>query len=350
MRQPPKFLFVDINQHCNLKCRHCMYWRRQEVVLPGHISVARRSEIIHEFAQLNPRGTVVVCGGESLLNPERYFPVTRQCRELGLGCFSVINGTKVIDDAGAEQMVLEGPSEITVSLNSHRPEVHDHTRGRIGAHDLAVGAIRLLLAARKRLGVHTPVYAMAVVCRQNYRELDAFYDFVLHDLGADKLKLNFLQPTFGPPDSITDDQFYRNNIITDIEELVRIIETCNRKYRLNLDPDWLRVVEGYHNSVQANDDAAKGWRGKGTEEAICNSYERNIMVDMSGEARLCFSTGFPAVQLAKTGDLAKFWFGSDRLRRKMAKCRQYCGISHSVRRISATMKPPATAGGETKAA
>jgi MoaA/NifB/PqqE/SkfB family radical SAM enzyme len=350
MRQPPQFLFVDINQHCNLQCKHCMYWMRQEVALPGHISVARRSEIILEFAQLNPRGTLVVCGGESLLNPERYFPVTRQCKELGLSCFSVINGTKVTDDADAEQMILEGPSEITVSLNSHRPEVHDHTRGKSGSYDLAVGAIRLLLAARKRLGVQAPVYTMAVVCEQNYRELDAFYGFVLHDLKADKLKLNFLQPTFGPIDSMTDDQFYRNNIITDFEELVRIIRTCDRKYGLNLNPEWLHVVRGYHRSVQANDDAAKGWRGKGTEEAICNSYERNIMVDLFGEARLCFSTGFPGMQLTKTGDLAKFWFGSDRLRRKMAKCKQYCGISHSVRRISATMTPPKTAGVETKAA
>lgn len=350
MRPPPKFLFVDINQHCNLKCNHCMYWKRKEVVLPGHISVARRSEIILEFAQLNPRGTIVVCGGESLLNPERYFPITRQCRELGLGCFSVVNGTKVTDDVGAEQMILEGPSEITVSLNSHRPEVHDRTRGKSGSFDLAVGAIRLLLAARKRLGVPKPVYAMAVVCEQNYRELDAFYAFVLHDLKADKLKLNFLQPTFGPIDSATDDQFYRNNIIADYEELVRIIETCDRKYGLRLNPQWLDVVRSYHRSVQVNDDAAKGWRGKGTEEAICNSYERNVMVDMFGEARLCFSTGFPGMRLAKTGDLSAFWFGSDRLRRKMAKCRQYCGISHSVRRIRATTKPLEAAVGEIKAA
>ena len=35
---------------------------------------------------------------------------------------------------------------------------------------------------------------MAVICEQNYRELDAFYRFVLRDIGADKLKLNFLQP------------------------------------------------------------------------------------------------------------------------------------------------------------
>jgi MoaA/NifB/PqqE/SkfB family radical SAM enzyme len=339
VQQPPKFLFVDINQQCNLRCKHCMYWMREEQVLPGHISIQRRSEIIAEFAELSPRGTVVICGGESMLNPERYFAVTRQCRELRLGCYSVINGTKVTDQVIAEQLILEGPSEITVSLNSHLPEVHDRSRGVIGSFDMATGAIRLLLAARRRLDIHKPVYAMAVVSELNYRQLDEFYSFVLHDLKADKLKLNFLQPTFGPIHMTNGDEFYRRNIIADYEELGKILEMCDRKYGLNINPEWIRVVKLYHRSVQANGDAAKGWSGKGTEEPICNSYERNLMVNMFGIVRLCFSTNFPGKRLRKRGDLAKFWFGNERVRRKMAKCALYCGISHSVRRVSATMKP-----------
>jgi len=340
MREPPKFLFVDINRHCNLKCKHCLYWLRKETVLPGDLTIERRGEIIAEFAALSPRGTVVICGGESMLNPERYFPITRQCRQLGLRCFSVINGTRVTDDAIAETMILEGPSEITVSLNSHRREVHDYTRGVAGSFDLATGAIRLLLAARDRRGARTPIYAMAVVCEQNYRELDAFYGFVLRELKADKLKLNFLQPTFAPTTGMTQDTFYMNNVIADHEELVRIIGACEKEYGLSFDPEWIRVVKLYHRSVHANGDAGKGWAAKGTHEPICNSYERNIMVNLMGEARLCFSTHFPGTLLRRQGDLAKFWFGNDRLRGKMAKCVQYCGISHSVRRVSATIKLP----------
>ncbi len=320
-----------------------MYWTREELELPGHISVQRRAEIISEFAELSPGGTVVICGGESMLNPERYFPITRQCNQLGLNCFSVINGTRIVDDTIAEQMIVEGPSEITVSLNSHNPQVHDRTRGMIGSFEMATSAIRRLLAARNRLDKHKPIYAMAVMCEQNYRDLDDFYDFVLNDLKADKLKLNFLQPTFGPIESLTDDKFYRNNIIRDHEQLARIVVACDKKYGLNLNPEWVRVVKLYHRSVHANDDACKGWAGKGTEEPICNSYERNIMLNMFGEARLCFSTGFPGTRLRKKGDLKRFWVGNDRLRKKMAKCTQYCGISHSVRRVSATLKLPSRA-------
>ncbi len=44
--QSPRFLFTDINQQCNLKCKHCLFWARPEVELPGHISIERRGEII----------------------------------------------------------------------------------------------------------------------------------------------------------------------------------------------------------------------------------------------------------------------------------------------------------------
>ena len=38
---------------------------------------------------------------------------------------------------------------------------------------------------------------MGLIFDENWRDLEAFYDFVLNDIGADKLKLNFLQPSFG---------------------------------------------------------------------------------------------------------------------------------------------------------
>ena len=342
MHTPPKFLFLDTNLQCNLKCKTCMYWTREEVVLPTHITIEERSDIIQEFHELNPTGAIVICGGEALMNPERYWPITRQCRQLGLRCLSVMNGTMVTDLSMAKKLIVEGPTEITISLNSYIPEVHDSTRGVVGSFDMAVNAIRLLLQAREELNKSNPVYAMAIMCEQNYRDLDKFYDFVLNDLKADKLKLNWLQPMFG---SLKDkegqdrgDKFYDNNVIRDHDGLFKILNDCNEKYKLSLDPEWIDTVRMYHRSVHKNNDAVLGWGGRGTEELICNSFDRNIMVDMDGIARLCFSHKFPGYKINKYGDLRKFWYGTDNLRGVMSKCTQYCGISHSVRRVNATLK------------
>ena len=89
---------------------------------------------------------------------------------------------------------------------------------------------------------------------------------------------------------------------------------------------WLRNIE-------------KGWGDTtGTQEHICNTYERNIMVDHYGMARLCFSSGFPGRQLTAPGDLIRFWNGAEPIRARMRSCNAYCGISHSVRRETSTMR------------
>jgi len=333
--QPPRFLFMELNLRCNLKCRHCIFWTQDDDDAANYLSRARRTEILEEFAKLSPAGIVVSCGGEPMLDLDLYFFVARETARLGLRFFSVVNGTGVTDEAIADRMIAEGPTEITISLDSHRPEIHDLARGTEGSFDAAVGALRLLVAARARAGSAKPLYAMTIVCERNYRELDDFYDFVLNDIGADKLKLNFLQPSFGRAGT---DFFYEKNLVRDHQQLGTIISACDRKYELGINPTWLEQVKMYHRSMHARGDLQRGWDLPGTEEHICNSYERNIMLDRYGLARLCFSPMFPGRRIEKPGDLKSFWKSARRTRSRMRKCNRPCGISHSVRRESATLR------------
>jgi MoaA/NifB/PqqE/SkfB family radical SAM enzyme len=342
MRQPPSYLFVDINRRCNSRCRTCQYWAAPDEASRS-ISLQQRRTILEEFADLSPTGTVVLCGGEKLLAPREYFDASATCRRRGLRCISVSNGSTIQTSRMAERILLEGPHEISISINSPRAEIHDFTRGVEGSWNWAVQAVRLLVEARRRLEAPARIYVMAIVCEQNYRELEAFYGFVLQDLKADKLKLNFLQPTFGPLEVDFKDDFFADNIITDPAALGRVIRDCDAKFGLGLNPRWLEHVLMYHRSVLRNRNARDGWRAsRGTEYPICNTYERNIMVDLLGNARLCFSTAFRSVPLDHPGALRNFWETADDIRDRMRNCTAYCGISHSVRRENATLKVPAT--------
>ncbi|WP_005035614.1 radical SAM protein [Holophaga foetida] len=335
---PPAFLFVDINRECNLRCRTCMYWAAPKEASYA-ITIEHRRQILEDYADLSPRGTVVICGGETLLAKEAYFDVTASCRRLGLRCLSVTNGSPIRDLAMAERLLLDGPHEITVSLNHFKPEIHDGTRGVLGSWDWAVQALKLLLQARKNLELSNRIYVMAIICEQNYRDLEAFYPFVLRELGADKLKLNFLQPTFGPLGSEFQDAFFAQNTIADPENLGRILRDCDGKFGLGLNPRWVEDVLMYHRSIQKNRNAIQGWRiSRGTDRPICNSYDRNIMVDLQGNARLCFSNQFRSVPMDGPGALRRFWESSEDIRTKMRSCAAYCGISHSVRRENGTLK------------
>jgi len=350
LTNPLRFLFLQVNKRCNLKCQHCSFWQNNDDDRPNYLDREGKRRVIDEFADMNPRGAVVVCGGESMLDLADYFDLAQACRQAGLTCISVINGTRIRSASMAERMILEGPHEISVSLNSHRSDLHDTTRGVPGAFDKAVAALRLLVDARRKVGDgRTRIYVMGLIFDQNYRDLEPFYDFVLNDIGADKLKLNFLQPSFGDAPVIDGapvaegekvDPFFANHHAIDPEILIDVVHRCNARFRLNLNPDWAAQVRMYFESLREAGDVARGWASTArTRDHICNTYERNVMVDHYGTARLCFSDGFRGEKLAQAGDLRRFWEGAEDIRAEMRGCNKFCGISHSVRRLSSTLSP-----------
>ncbi len=343
-RSAPKFIYIRINRRCNLRCTHCDYWTRNDDDKPQQLSIERKLELLEEFAEIGG-ATMVTCGGEPMLDIDEYFALMQKCRSLGLKALSVINGTRVHNAAMADRMIAEGPSEITVSLDSHVEEVHDRMRGVKGSFKVATKALRLLLEARARASlenaVQTKIYAMTIVCEEVWRGLNEFYALVLNEIGADKLKLNIMQPSFG--DTRGHDQFFGGQMIKDVDGLMKVLRACDAKYGIDRNPAWLKNVEMYFRSVNKNKNALAGWgASRGTTEQICNTYDRNIMVDLFGMARLCFATGFPGMELKARGDLAKFWLEKSLpIREKMLGCTRYCGISHSVRREPATLRKSA---------
>lgn len=329
---------MEVNKRCNLKCKHCDFWTRDDDDRANYLTFERKREILFEYAAMNPRGRVVICGGEPMLDIEDYFALTGECRRLGLTCLSVINGTRIRRAEVADRMIAEGPHEISISLNSHRKDQHDETRGVRGAFEKAVTALRLLVEARKRNPQSAArIYVMGLIYKDNYRDLEGFYDFVLNDIGADKLKLNFLQPAFGQAGK--HDDFFAEQTGVDADELESIIKRCDERFALGLNPVWSRQVGMYFRSVADTPDRIAGWGARsGTAEHICNTYERNVMINHYGVAKLCFSTGFRGERLTKPGDLRAFWEGANDIRVKMQKCNAFCGISHSVRREASTIE------------
>jgi hypothetical protein len=197
-------------------------------------------------------------------------------------------------------------------------------------------ALRLLLEARARNNADTRIHAMGLIFDENYREIDAFYDFVLNDVGADKLKLNFIQPSFGH--NAPEDEFFKNHHRVDPDVLYDLIGECDRKYNLGLNPLWREQVRMYFRSLLKAADVSRGWSsrpGRASTSAVPTSATSWWTITAS--RALCFSTMFPGFPLKKVGDLDHFWQSAEFIRRSMRRCNQFCGISHSVRRETSTV-------------
>lgn len=341
---PPKFMFVQVNKRCNFHCTHCSYWKRNDDDKTGYLSEARMTELLQEYVELSPGAAIVICGGEPMLDPDLFYLITTECRRLGLRCLSVVNGSGVVSPASADRMIAEGPAEISISLDSHIESDNDNLRGLPGAFRIATTAVRQLIAARSRApGSPTKIYVMGLICQRNWRDLDGFYNFVLNDLGADKLKINVVQPSFGGGNP---DVFFDREHIRDAAGFEAVLTACAEKYELPMNPAWKSDVVMYVQSVLDNGDTARGWSSsRGTKRVICDSCERNIMVDIYGVASLCFSPVFTHRALKQRGDLQNFWFGMDETRKRMSTCTRYCGVSHSVRRESCLLKETSNVDG-----
>lgn len=332
-RPPPQFLFLQTNQRCNLKCTHCEYWKLNDDGRAGYLPLERRRELVAEFADLGG-GAIVTCGGEPMLDLDDYFDLMQTARSNGLRALSVVNGTRIKTSFMAERMLLDGPTEVTISLDHWIPTDHDRLRGAFGSFQAATAALSLLVAARRRLGYSArqmPIYAMTILSEDTWPTLDRFYELALERLGVDKLKLNPIQPTFQGLRG--EDAYFESARVRDVDACMAMIRKCDERFGIARNPAWLQAVEMHLRSVGACSSRLLGWDNRGTTEAICNSYDRNIMIDLHGVARLCFSSTYPGAQLERRGDLAAFWNQvSLPIRDRMVGCKQFCGISHSVRR------------------
>jgi MoaA/NifB/PqqE/SkfB family radical SAM enzyme len=322
---------MQLNKRCNLRCTHCSYWKNNDSDKANYLTTGQRLAFLSQFARIGGK-TMVTCGGEPMLDLEEYYALTIGCHERSLGCFSVVNGTRIHSSRSAERMVIEGPSEITISLDHWEPSTNDRLRGVRGAHSVASNAVRLLVEARDRMKSEVKVNVMTIVSEDTWPTLDSFFAYA-QLLGADKLKLNLIQPTF---QGQGEDSYFSGSRVKDIDSCMAMIRECDATYGINRNPQWLADVEMYLRSIC---NPLLGWNtSRGTERAICNSYDRNIMLDLYGNARLCFSTIYPSIKIEPI-NLEEFWYQSSvPIRNCMVGCKQYCGISHSVRASESTLK------------
>lgn len=298
---------------------------------------------MREYAQLSPGGAVSFCGGEPLLDPERFFAVCQVARREGLRLSVVTNGSMLQTPEAAKRLLTDGIHEVCVSFDSIVPEQHDTLRGTPGVFIQARTALRLLLEARatSTIASQHPLKINGMLLLSNFSlpSLRQAYQTVLREWGADKLKLSCLQPSFMPTQPGQRDAFFDRGGNLDVQELARTLADCNREFNLRLDPTWIRETVEYYEVLQAASTRALGWNSRlETRTVICNSAERNISVGVQGRLGLCHAADWNNTYYQKPGDLITFWQQADELRQRMATCRRLCGISQSVRRTSATMK------------
>jgi len=147
---------VRLDWRCNAKCKFCGVWKYSR---DGMLSVGRWREIFTDLAA-GGLASVLFTGGEPLLYPG-FFEVIEHVDSLGVSTSIITNGSLLGEGNVRRLAALDHLTDLTVSLDSARAEVHDEVRKMKGLFKRATAGMARVrqLAPAVRLTVNAVVSA-----------------------------------------------------------------------------------------------------------------------------------------------------------------------------------------------
>jgi len=180
----PLYVAWEITHHCNARCLHC-YSNSGPQSSPDEVMPLDAALALID--QLADAGVLVLAfsGGEPLMHRHWQELVGYAVRR-GLNVNVGSNGS-CITARNADTLRDLGVKSVTISIDSHLPDVHDHFRQLKGLHSKAVAAVTRLTDRGVRVVVgYTPT-------QLNWRHGRSVIDLA-HELDADAVNLSEYVP------------------------------------------------------------------------------------------------------------------------------------------------------------
>jgi MoaA/NifB/PqqE/SkfB family radical SAM enzyme len=319
----PRNLYLVLTTACNLRCKQCFLWDLPRP--PDALNPEERLKAVADFARLSPGGRVILTGGEPFLQREHLFDILAVCREHGLRVEINTNGTLLYGEVVA-RLLRCPPDRLVVSLDSHRPEVHDGPRGKRGTFEEVVQNVRELARARSPER-HVSVFIHAFVFEGNIYALEEFVEFV-RSLAVDGVQFQLLGPSFAL--RAREDLFFKSESCRDPLRAAAALVALAERYRddpfvVTRPREFMLIADHLRGGVESR-------------PGVCRSHEKNIVLDMKGDVQLCFSmralTGGRAVGNVRESSLEALWSSpfAGSMRALMGRCGKACGLLSCHRR------------------
>jgi radical SAM protein with 4Fe4S-binding SPASM domain len=148
----PMQVTLELTYRCNERCSHC-YLATYDDGADGRPPL-RGEEWERILGELADAGSLllVLIGGEAMLHKD-FWRIAEQGAKRGFALSLITNGL-LIDDVAADRMARLGFYNVSVSLYSRDPAVHDAMTRRKGSHARTVSAIERLKARGVPVGIN----------------------------------------------------------------------------------------------------------------------------------------------------------------------------------------------------
>ncbi|MGD9693966.1 MAG: radical SAM protein [Acidimicrobiia bacterium] len=205
----PLYVAWETTHRCNAKCLHCYSDSSPTAATSRDLTTAEALRVIDELAEA---GVLVLAfsGGEPMLRPD-WETLAAHAIARGLAVNIATNGS-MVTEARADTLACVGVHSVTISIDSHRAEVHDHFRQTPGLFPRALRAVERLVDRNVRVVVgYTPT-------RLNWHDGPNVVDLAL-GLGASAVNLSEYVPAGRGPISLA---LEPNELRTMLETWIRL--------------------------------------------------------------------------------------------------------------------------------
>lgn len=189
--QAPKMLMLYVTDNCNLRCKHCFYWKEVDNPRNAHSieEIEKLTKSLKERLDL-----LTLTGGEPFIRKDlvdivRLFVQNNKVKRIHIATNGLL-----------PDLTVRKTNEMLALLGSHTrltmqfsidgfEDAHDKVRGMKGAFQKTCETVKKLMEIHdKRLAVSVAT----VVHRDNFHEMKNFKDFINHELGV-PMKINVLR-------------------------------------------------------------------------------------------------------------------------------------------------------------
>lgn len=217
------FVWFELREDCNLRCRHCYCMSKASNDIPNRLTLEEWRRLLEEATELGCRAVQFI-GGEPFLFGDRLFDLAKHAIELGYNDIAVFSNLTFLKDEWIDKLV-EYKMNVACSLYSKRPEIHDIITRVPGSFQRTMNNVLRL----KERGIQPRFGVVVMKHNQDYVEETMG---LLRELGIARPGCDFVRPCGrGNEEELAPDKFlketYRTQAMFMQTDRDRFIRNCN---------------------------------------------------------------------------------------------------------------------------
>jgi MoaA/NifB/PqqE/SkfB family radical SAM enzyme len=302
----PVTFYAIVNEHCNVKCRYCEYWR-----LPKYrdeMSIEEWQRALLSIKDFVGKYSISFSGGEPFIKPG-FIDIMAFCHQNGIHAGVTTNGS-ALNRKNAIKFVEAHPWNLNVSVDAPNADLHDYLRGWPGLFQKLSDGIKYVREERDKRGLDFPIIIKPTIGKKNYKYLPDMVQWV-KEVGATALN-------FQPMDRWTPETY--DELWIEQDEHEELQQVVDRMLELK------RQGEPIMNSDMVISLIVRHFREESAPPEVmpCRVGMRDFFIKTDGSIEVCFF--YPSIGNIKEQSAREIWYGpkAQEIRRQTVECDRLC--------------------------